>query len=46
MSRDDFWDYAELCFMEFDDRVKHWTTLRACLVHCNRPCNRIAIYGE
>ncbi|KAM7508119.1 hypothetical protein LguiA_018572 [Lonicera macranthoides] len=24
---DDFCDYAELCFWEFGDRVKHWTTL-------------------
>ncbi|KAK8464416.1 hypothetical protein PHAVU_011G202500 [Phaseolus vulgaris] len=24
---DDFKDYAELCFKEFGDRVKHWTTL-------------------
>ena len=25
--RDDFRDYAELCFKEFGDRVKHWITL-------------------
>ena len=25
--RDDFQDYAELCFKEFGDRVKHWITL-------------------
>ncbi|KAG6632544.1 beta-glucosidase 24-like [Carya illinoinensis] len=24
---EDFKDYAELCFKEFGDRVKHWTTL-------------------
>ena len=24
---DDFRDYAELCFKEFGDRVKHWITL-------------------
>ena len=27
MYRDDFRDYAELCFKEFGDRVKHWITL-------------------
>nr|POF17448.1 cyanogenic beta-glucosidase [Quercus suber] len=27
MFRDDFQDYAELCFKEFGDRVKHWITL-------------------
>ncbi|KAM7511440.1 hypothetical protein LguiB_010315 [Lonicera macranthoides] len=26
-NRDDFCDYAELCFWEFGDRVKHWITL-------------------
>jgi len=25
--RNDFRDYAELCFKEFGDRVKHWITL-------------------
>ena len=25
--RDDFGEYAELCFKEFGDRVKHWITL-------------------
>ena len=25
--RDDFRDYAELCYKEFGDRVKHWITL-------------------
>jgi len=25
--RDDFRDYAELCYREFGDRVKHWMTL-------------------
>lgn len=25
--REDFKDYAELCFKEFGDRVKHWITL-------------------
>ena len=25
--RDDFRDFAELCFKEFGDRVKHWVTL-------------------
>lgn len=25
--RKDFQDYAELCFKEFGDRVKHWITL-------------------
>jgi beta-glucosidase len=27
ISRNDFRDYAELCFKEFGDRVKHWITL-------------------
>ena len=27
MFRDDFRDYAEFCFKEFGDRVKHWITL-------------------
>ena len=27
MLRDDFQDYAGLCFKEFGDRVKHWITL-------------------
>lgn len=27
MSRNDFRDYAELCFKAFGDRVKHWITL-------------------
>ena len=27
MFRDDFRDYAELCFWEFGDRVKNWITL-------------------
>ncbi|KAK7301743.1 hypothetical protein RJT34_12617 [Clitoria ternatea] len=27
MCRNDFQDYAELCFKEFGDRVKYWTTL-------------------
>ena len=27
ISRKDFRDYAELCFKEFGDRVKHWITL-------------------
>ena len=26
MGRDDFKDYAEFCFKEFGDRVKHWIT--------------------
>ena len=25
--RDDFLDFAELCYKEFGDRVKHWITL-------------------
>ena len=25
--RDDFKDYAELCYKEFGDRVKHWMTV-------------------
>ena len=25
--RDDFRDYAELCFKEFGDRVNHWITI-------------------
>ena len=25
--RDDFKDYADVCFKEFGDRVKHWMTL-------------------
>lgn len=27
MSRNDFRDFAELCFKVFGDRVKHWITL-------------------
>lgn len=27
MCRNDFQDYAELCFKEFGDRVKYWITL-------------------
>ena len=27
MFRDDFRDYAKLCFKEFGDHVKHWITL-------------------
>lgn len=27
MNRKDFGDYADLCFKEFGDRVKHWITL-------------------
>ncbi|KAL6341650.1 hypothetical protein AAG906_032771 [Vitis piasezkii] len=27
LCKDDFRDYAELCFKEFGDRVKHWITL-------------------
>ena len=26
MCRNDFQDYAELCFKEFGDRVRHWIT--------------------
>lgn len=27
MIRDDFTAYADVCFKEFGDRVRHWTTL-------------------
>lgn len=27
MDRDDFRDYADLCFREYGDKVKHWMTL-------------------
>ncbi|CDP07698.1 unnamed protein product [Coffea canephora] len=31
---DDFLDFAELCFKEFGDRVKHWTTVNKPLTFC------------
>nr|XP_027102880.1 furcatin hydrolase-like [Coffea arabica] len=31
---DDFLDFAELCFKEFGDRVKHWTTVNEPLTFC------------
>ena len=27
MRRDDFRDFAEVCFKEFGDRIKHWITV-------------------
>ncbi|XP_038903805.1 cyanogenic beta-glucosidase-like isoform X2 [Benincasa hispida] len=49
----DFQDYAELCFKEFGDRVKHWITLNESYVFINRstvkdeyaPCNHCSQYS-
>ncbi|OVA13723.1 Glycoside hydrolase [Macleaya cordata] len=33
---DDFKDYAEICFREFGDRVRHWITLNEPWTFCSR----------
>lgn len=34
--RDDYRDFAEVCFKEFGDRVKHWITFNEPYTYCSR----------
>lgn len=43
--RDDFKDYAELCFKEFGNRVKHWATFNEPWTFCSAGYDSGTIAG-